>query len=85
MLAQLEHDITRAGLTLDGYLKQSGKTKDDIKKISFNSDTFYREATDEEVENHKKSVKKYDEEDKKAKATKKQNNQKAKNDTDGDK
>ncbi len=31
MLAQLEQDITRAGLTLDGYLKQSNKTKDDIK------------------------------------------------------
>lgn len=32
MLAQLEHDITRAGMTLDGYLKETGKTKDDLKK-----------------------------------------------------
>ena len=30
MLAQIEADITRAGFTLDDYLKQSNKTKEDI-------------------------------------------------------
>ena len=31
MLAQIEADVTRAGMTMDDYLKHSGKTRDDIK------------------------------------------------------
>ncbi len=31
MLAQLEQDLSRGGITLDGYLKQSNKTRNDIK------------------------------------------------------